>query len=357
MLKKQSNKNKIIVACAGSGKTTYIVEEALKLKDKKVLIVTYTNENLDQVKLTFIEKNGCIPANVFILSWFSFLLQECARPYQNHMNQRSRIRSIYFFKGTQEDKKLKEGLKYQPEAQDGHYLTNNDYLYDDKVSKFVYKCNQCSNGLIIKRLEKVYDHIFIDELQDLAGYDLNLLEIFLQSAINIVGVGDPRQATYSTNQSQKNKRYKKSGIYLWLKEKNKKGEVKIEEQSVCYRSNQKICDFADALFPDLPKTISKNNLTTGHDGIFYILPDKVNDYIKKHRPTILRHNKRKNTLNLSAINIGISKGRTYNRVLIFPTEPMLEYLKTKDPSKVGDKSKLYVAVTRARYSVAFVMNN
>ena len=48
--------NKVIVACAGSGKTTYIVDEALKLRNKRILITTYTVENLDQIETYFIEK-------------------------------------------------------------------------------------------------------------------------------------------------------------------------------------------------------------------------------------------------------------------------------------------------------------
>ena len=59
-------------------------------------------------------------------------------------------------------------------------------------------------------------------------------------------------------------------------------------------------------------------------------------------------------MGLKAINFGVSKGRTYPRVLIFPTKPMVKYLRTKNPADGGDLSKFYVAVTRAQYSVAFV---
>ena len=58
---------------------------------------------------------------------------------------------------------------------------------------------------------------------------------------------------------------------------------------------------------------------------------------------------------MDANNIGASKGRGYDRVLVFATKPMLAYLKTGDVSKAGDRSKLYVAATRARHSVAFVV--
>jgi len=96
MSKMLSNKNNVIIASAGSGKTTYIVEEALKMKEQRVLVTTYTNENIDQIKTFFVEKAGCIPANITVQSWFSFLLQEGVRPYQNHMNDQKRVQSIFF---------------------------------------------------------------------------------------------------------------------------------------------------------------------------------------------------------------------------------------------------------------------
>jgi len=350
------NKNKVIVACAGSGKTTGIVEEALKLGKQRVLITTYTNENLDQIKSFFIEKTGCIPANITVQSWFSFLLQEGVRPYQNQKTERGRVESIFFIENTKNPGKLKKKLRYIPESQDSHYLTEKNYIYDDKVSKFIYNCDKGSKGLISKRLEKIYDYIFIDELQDFAGYDLDLLGMFFNSHINILAVMDPRQATFSTNIAQKNKQYRKSKIYSWLNREESKNKIIIEKINDCYRCNQQICDFADELFPDLPQTVSKNTRLTGHDGIFYISSKEVDIYVSSHNPTILRYSKKTDTLGFYAINIGLSKGRTYDRVLIFPTKPMLEYLETRDLSKAGDKTKLYVAVTRARYSVTFVVD-
>ena len=61
------------------------------------------------------------------------------------------------------------------------------------------------------------------------------------------------------------------------------------------------------------------------------------------------------TLGLPAMNIGIVKGSTFERVVIFPTRPMKQYLSDGDPSKLKAPESLYVAVTRARYSVAFVV--
>lgn len=345
MYKTPSNKNRAIVACAGSGKTTYIVNQALKLKDFKILVTTYTNENLDQIKDFFVRFAGCIPANVTVQSWFSFLLQEGVRPYQNHMTEKGRVKSIFF--------QTKSPQYHKKED----YLTASNTIYSNKVSEFVFECDRKTDGLIMERLADIYDYIFIDELQDFASYDLNVLEKMFESIINIVAVGDPRQATFSTNNAQKNKQYRRNNIYEWIKNKEKKQEIAVEEITVCRRCNQHICDLADKLFPDLPKTTSENTYLTGHDGVFFIRKDEVPWYIEIHNPTVLRYNKVVDTLGFGALNIGLSKGRTFDRVLVFPTKSMLKYIETRDPSKAGDKSKLYVAITRARYSVAFVVDD
>lgn len=348
---KPLDKNKAIIASAGSGKTTYIVEQALSLKDKKILITTYTNENIDQVHQYFIQMIGYVPTNISIISWYSFLLQDCIRPYQATLTQRDRINSIIF-------ENLPLSIQRVSKTNVDHYfLTEKNNIYRDRASDFACLADSNSNGLVVKRLEKVYDYVFIDEIQDLAGHDLDLLRKFFGSSLNVVVVGDPRQATFSTNNSSKNKKYKRSQIFDWLFELKNNDLISIEEKTDCHRCNQAICDLADSLYPSFPKTISKNLEVTGHDGIFKIKEEEVESYVREHNPVILRYNKKNTTLNLPAVNIGMSKGRTYDRVLVFPTNPMIELLATKDVSKCKDLPKLYIAITRARYSVAFVVND
>ena len=73
---------KLIIAAAGSGKTTHIIDEALKISDSKVLITTYTEANEQEIRKKFFEKNGCIPNNIVIQTWFSFLIQHGVKPYR-----------------------------------------------------------------------------------------------------------------------------------------------------------------------------------------------------------------------------------------------------------------------------------
>lgn len=49
MQSKQTN-NRLLIAAAGSGKTTFLVDEALKQKEGKILITTYTQANEEEIR-------------------------------------------------------------------------------------------------------------------------------------------------------------------------------------------------------------------------------------------------------------------------------------------------------------------
>ncbi len=238
-----------------------------------------------------------------------------------------------------------------------YYFNRSNGIYRDRASDYAYRCNEATTGLVIKRLEHVYKYIFIDEAQDLAGWDLNLVKMLFESDINIFMVADPRQATYSTNRSNKNKGKRGQNFPEWIDEQVKAGICIREDICASHRSVQSICDFSDLLYPDYPQTISQNPDTTEHDGVFVITNDFLAEYITIYNPTCLRFSKKTKTFGYKAINIGVSKGRTYKRVLVFPTQPMKDFLHTGDISKAGDRSKFYVAITRARQSVVFVLDS
>ena len=122
-----------------------------------------------------------------------------------------------------------------------------------------------------------------------------------------------------------------------------------------HRCNQQICDFADALWPGMAKTTSLNQTTTGHDGMFLVSVRNLHEYVRTFNPAILRYNISTNSYGYSALNFGNSKGLGFQRVLIFPHGPIKKYLRSGNLNDVeGSIEKFYVAVTRARHSVAFL---
>jgi DNA helicase II / ATP-dependent DNA helicase PcrA len=340
------NSNRAILAAAGSRKTEYIIESALAVTAGRVLITTYTNENQRQIVSRIEQKVGAIPNHITVMGWFSFLISQCAKPYQRALTgEPLRINGLNF-KGRRSWYTGKRNIRY--------FLDKNEDMYRDGVSDFVVALNHKTHGAVVSRLQKIFTHIFVDEVQDLCGYDLDVLDLLLASGINITLVGDPRQHTLATNIGPRNKKYRGVGLSDWFR--GRSALCTLEARNYSYRCNQAICDFADALYPNMPATRSIDVALTGHDGIFNITRNDVSRYISEHHPvTVLRNDKNTDTEGQPAINIGVAKGCTFERVMIFPTKPMLQYLEDGDESKLKAPERLYVAVTRARFSVAFVV--
>jgi hypothetical protein len=344
-----SPKQLAVIAAAGSHKTEYIVNEALTHPDKRVLLTTYTLHNLRCIEQRIFSKVGHIPKHITTVSWYGFLLNQWCRPYQRALLDAPGVICGIDFK-SERPRKIPQFRTRQ------YYCNRSGDLYKDWVADFAVKANEAMSGAAVRRLEGIYDEIYIDEIQDLVGYDLQILDILLGSHAHVLMVGDPRQHTYATNQNSRNRQYRGAGIVEWLAKR--RDVCIVENRTTSYRCNQAICDFADALYPDLPATTSTNHDVVTPTGILMLRPDQLPTYMASYAPTVLRHSIRTNTLGLPAINFGASKGNTYDHVVIFPTTPIRNYLKTRDPNTLADeaRSKLYVAVTRARHSVAFVMS-
>jgi hypothetical protein len=91
------------------------------------------------------------------------------------------------------------------------------------------------------------------------------------------------------------------------------------------------------------------------DGVFKVCEQGLKYYIDTYNPKILRDSRKTDTKNLPALNFGLSKGQTFERVLIFPNGPIKANLKDRDASRLKDKTKaiFYVGLTRAMHSVVF----
>src|SRR5205823_2378342 len=88
-----------------------------------------------------------------------------------------------------------------------YYFAGGESIYQDKIAEFIIRCEEASGSRVTAGLRQIYTDVFIDEFQDLAGWDLDLVELMFRSGIRVTLVGDPRQHIYSTNPSPKNKQY------------------------------------------------------------------------------------------------------------------------------------------------------
>ena len=343
--------NRAIVASAGSGKTTQIIEEIIE-KETNILVVTYTTQNTLLLRRGIEKRVGYIPSNICIMTWHSFLLKHCIRPFRSSLSE-NEIKNIDF-------KTMIRNYKIPERNTKMFYFSSKNTLYAKRATKFAIACNNVSNGKVIHRLENIFTEIYIDEVQDMAGEDVDLIRLLLESKIKITMVGDPRQAIYFTTTSSKNKRVKGSRFVEILKEWEKADLLKISNKNYSHRCCQEICDLSDSLFPEIePKTTSKNKTPIRHHGIYLLKEADFEKYIKEIQPVILRWSKSAKMpacdLNYPKINIGLSKGATFEHVVIVCTDAFKKFIQDGIiPSQDKARCELYVAITRAKFSVAFV---
>lgn len=357
--------NKVVIAAAGSGKTTHIVREALKARGDNVLITTYTESNEAEIRQKILDINGYIPSHIHVTTWFSFLISQGVRPFQNVLFDFD-VRGMYL-------SERKSGFRYNNNKGFPvywgeknfveHYFDERQRVYSDKLSKLVVKCDAASDGSVIDRISRIYRQIFVDEVQDLAGYDLDILTKLFGSPSNVMLVGDPRQVTYLTHNERQHFRYAGGLLLDFLKAKLPKGiSYEIDETTLVasHRNSAAICSASSKLYPQLKPTVActcKECRETERKGagLFIVRERDLDSYMRAVQPMQLRYSSgtRKVDPLFPCLNFGESKGRGFDHVMIFPTDDMVSWMKNNAHElKDQTRAKLYVAFTRARHSVA-----
>lgn len=348
--------HRLIIAAAGSGKTTFLCRCAISQEDKKTLIVTYTDENEECIKDKLIELHGFIPQNVEVMSWYSFLLKHGVRPYQGRLYEPEVRGMILVNEKSGKRLVMRNGVpSYFSESDvQNHYFNRRNRIYSDKVAKFAVKCIDLTEGKLLRRLAGIYDQILVDEAQDLAGYDLELIKRIMASGIPITMVSDPRQATYNTHYDDLYKKYRNGKLPSFCTDECEGVALDYETLATSYRNNTECVELSSALFPDLPRPLAGNHTRDSLVGVFLISEDSAWMYLDKYSGTQLRP--RKDSVGvlrgMKVMNIGRSKGREFDSILVFPTKDMLAWLLDhRKPLKDKTRAQLYVALTRAKNRV------
>lgn len=341
--------NSLRLAVAGGRKTESVVDRcAAAAAATRVLVLTYTKANQDELRRRLASR-GPMPASVEVQGWFSFLLSHWIRPYLPLFLPGRRLSGLNF-----------DGDPGMYASGEDRFLDSEGRAYRLHLGRLAAETAASSAGAVIDRLCRLYDEIYVDEVQDLNGYDLEILKTLLEAPVDVHLVGDVRQALLLTNpRDPKNAQYKGIRIKEWFDAVEADGLLEVEHSATTWRSNQQIADFADSIFDDawgFAQTQSMNRDETEHDGLFVVRPEHVDAYASTFAPLCLRHSAASaKSLDLSFMNFGIAKGRTAQRVLIAPTASIAKFLRHRD-EELGDFAAccLYVAVTRARWSVCFV---
>lgn len=360
--------NRLVIAAAGSGKTTYLVRQALEVRDQRVLITTYTESNEAEIRQKFFDFVGHVPANVVITTWFSLLINHGILPFQGCVFDFP-VRGMLLVQAQSAIRYTNNAGKKVPWPEDDiihHFFDSQGRVFSDKLSKLVIRCNSRSGGAVIDRLSRVFPHIFIDEVQDLAGYDLDIIEALARSPVRLLMVGDPRQVTYLTHHERRHARYADGGIAEFLRALPQKLKIEIDDASLnrSHRNSAVICAISSRLFPAFAATQACDCtpcrlVPPAHAGVFLLRKGDYAEYLATVRPMQLRDKRTSSGVDPASpvMNFGQSKGSGFDHVVIFPTVPMQKWL--SDPQAAlpaQSRAKLYVALTRARHSVAIVMD-
>lgn len=342
-------------ACAGAGKTERIVQRCAD-SERKRLVITLTDTGQEELlsRLT----RACVPSQApDVMGWYAFLINHYIRPYLPSLFPGIRPTGFLF------DRKFHPDNHYRL-AGARRYFSADDSLYRETLAELAVKIAHSTNGLPEARLGRIYDEIIFDEVQDLSRKSLDIIARLLdQVSPEVFMVGDTRQSLLDSDQmSRKNRAADRLGLLKWYENHESEGRIAIEHDTVTWRSNQAIADFSDRIFPvslGFPATTSRNMQVTGHDGVFLVSENDLEKYLETYDPVLLRAGKNsgKHLGDLKFKNFGKTKGQTFDRILIYPTGPMLKLIEKGEPLKEKSACAFYVGVTRARFSVGILVKD
>lgn len=342
--------NHLTLAVAGARKTQGVVDHCAALPaDRRVLVLTFTQTNQAELRKRLSKQAGDRPG-VEVLGWFTFLLRHFARPFFPYKFPGKRVLGFNF-----------DGRPHRYAAGVFRFVDAKGAAYACELGRLANELIGESDGRLMRRLECIYDEIVIDEVQDLSGYDWDIVDALLASRIDVRMVGDIRQSVLATNpRGSKNKKFAYAEVIRWFRDRESRGTLVIAESATTWRCRPEIAAFSDTIFDSawsFPTTDSENLEVTGHDGVYLLHSAHLTNYLASYNPKCLRSTAASGTrYALDCLNFKLAKGSTYQRVLIVPTDGITMFLQKGVFLEPGPAASFYVAVTRAAQSVAILLD-
>lgn len=343
--------NYLTLAVAGSRKTQGIVDHCVSLShDRRALVLTYTQTNQAELRSRLSRYAGD-HLGIEVMGWFTFLLRHFARPFLPFKFPGERVCGFNF-----------EGRPHRMAKGMRRFLDSSGAVYSCELGRLAHELVAASRGSLMRRLECIYDEILIDEVQDLSAHDWEIVDALLNCSFDVRMVGDIRQSVLATNpRSKKNKRYAYAEAINWFRKREEGGVLEIVESVTTWRCQPQIAAFSDTIFDprwSFPETDSNNEVVTGHDGVFLVQSEYINEYIARYQPQCLRSTANSGrAFNLDYLNFRLAKGMTHERVLVVPTNGITKFVQEGIYLAPMPAASFYVAVTRAAQSVAIVIDD
>ncbi|NOU63208.1 AAA family ATPase [Paenibacillus sp. LMG 31461] len=349
----------IMLAAAGSGKTYYIAKHLNPTS--KNLIITYTKQNVENLKREIKIIHGELPKNTQVLTFTSFVYRWLLKPFEPILTIGDRTALITTgveIKKEPEPQRINGKINHKYRKQDDyrHYITNQKY-YPSRISSLVLAQSKEVKKIIIQRLFKFCDQLYFDELQDFMGKDFDLLSMLIKERnVKVFAVGDFHQHSVSKSNFTTSKPFTRGKDYI-SKDQYKllfKG-TDIDENTLIKsrRVPREICDFIST---KLGIHIQSSSIVKGH---FELLEEnsRITEVIEDINVTKLFFRDSRKYNCLPTINWGYSKGDTYQKTCIILTktfESLFEENFSCDHLTPAQINPLYVAITRVTNELYFI---
>ena len=222
---------RVILAVAGSGKSSTIID---KLDENiRALIVTYTDLNTKQLKQRIINKFGYMPNSIKVYSYFSFIYAFCFRPICGY---ELKTKGLVFLNP------LPQHIQRSSKDCRLHWMNGHNRLYSNRVAKLLIEAGAIDE--VIARIDKYFDLICFDEVQDFASNDFNFICKLVNSTKEVLLVGDFYQHTFDTSRDGSTRKNLHNNYESYCRELRKVGFY-IDENALSksYRCSPTICDF------------------------------------------------------------------------------------------------------------------
>jgi DNA helicase-2/ATP-dependent DNA helicase PcrA len=338
------------LAVAGSGKTSAVAARIKnQLPDATSVAVTFTTNGQKEIasRVSNLTNTGHET-----MGWYSFLVNHIVRPYLPSKFKGIDAKGLNFVDHDGQIPRNRSGWKY--------YFDDSHQPFSNRLGVLSKQILELTSDAPIRRLEAIYDYLYIDEVQDLGGNDLVVLEKIMRSSIEVFVTGDVRQSVLTTSRSDRlNGTYRGVNLVTWFREQATAGACDLAITETSQRFNHTIAQLSDLVHDPalaLPATFGAFSETSDHDGVFLVDNSHLHEYVRMWQPTLLRARVSPQSLpEAETYNFGASKGITRDRVAILTTQPIRKWLVRRDVLPDKSAAGFYVAATRGRHSVALVV--